>query len=84
MDSWKEVVRPTKKPRSVDSRKLKLKQTLRKITNDKKIQQKNKKSRSVTIQIPEDCGNNNKEPRRDNTKGDKKPKSDSTPNDPIS
>ena len=46
--------------------------------------QKNKKSRSVTIQIPEDHASNNKEPRNDNTQDDKKPRSDSTPNDPIS
>ena len=40
---WKEVVQPTKKPRSVSPHKPKPKKTL----------QKNKKSRSVTIQIPE-------------------------------
>ena len=42
---WKEVVGPTKKSRSVGPHKSKLKQT----TSIKKIRQKNKKSRSVTI-----------------------------------
>ena len=46
---WHEVVRPTKKPRSVGPHKLKPKKT----TSKKKTRQKNKKSRSVTIQIPE-------------------------------
>ena len=46
---WKEVVRPTKKPRSVGPHKSKPKKT----TSMKKTRQKNKKSRSVTIQIPE-------------------------------
>ena len=46
---WKEVVRPTKKPRSVGPHKSKPKKT----TSNKKTRQKNKKSRSVTIQIPE-------------------------------
>ena len=49
MNSWKEVVRPTKKPRSIGPHKSKPKKT----TNNKKIHQNNKKSRSVTIQIPE-------------------------------
>ena len=84
VDSWKKIVRPTKKPRSVDQHKSKPIQTIKKTINNKKIQQKNKKSRSVTIQIPEDHGNNNKEPRSDNTQSDMKLKSDSTPNDPIS
>ena len=46
---WKEVVQPTKKPRSVGPHKSKPKKT----TSMKKTRQKNKKSRSVTIQIPE-------------------------------
>ena len=37
VDSWKEVVRPTKKPRSVDPGKLKPIQTVKKTTNNKKI-----------------------------------------------
>ena len=49
MDSWKEVVRPTKKPRSVGPHKSKPEKT----TSKKKIRQKNKKFRSVNIQIPE-------------------------------
>ena len=36
MDSWKKVVRPTKKPRSVGPHKLKLKET----TSKKKTNQK--------------------------------------------
>ena len=46
---WKEVARPTKKPRSVGQHKSKPKKT----TSKKKTRQKNKKSRSVTIRIPE-------------------------------
>ena len=49
VDSWKEVVQPTKKPRSVGPHKSKPKKT----TSKKKTRQKNKKSRSVTIRIPE-------------------------------
>ena len=47
--SWKEVVRPTKKPRSVGPQKSKPKKTAIK----KKTYQKNKKSRSAPIQIPQ-------------------------------
>ena len=49
VDSWMEMVRPSKKPRSVDPHRSNPIQTVRKATNNKKIQQKNKKSRSVTI-----------------------------------
>ena len=49
VESWKEVVQPTKKPRSVGPHKSKLKKT----TSKKKINQNNKKSRSVTVLIPE-------------------------------
>ena len=84
MDSWKEVTQPTKKPRNVDPRKLKPRQTLKKTTNNKKTQQRNKKSRSVTIQVPEDRRNKNKEPRSDSTLGHIKPRSESTLNNPIS
>ena len=84
VDSWKEVVQPTKKPRSVDPRKSKPIQTAKKTTNNKKTRQKNKKSRSVTIQISEDHTSNNKETTNDNTQDDKKPRSDSTPFDPLS
>ena len=52
--------------------------------NNKKIQQKNKKSRSVTIQTPEDRSNKNKESRSDNTPGHINPRSENTPNDPSS
>ena len=47
MDSWKEVVQPSRKPRSVGPSKLKPKKT----TSKKNINHKKKKSRSVTIQI---------------------------------
>ena len=83
MDSWKEVVRPTKKPRSVDPCKSKPIQTTKKTANNKKICQKNRKSRSVTIQVPEDRRNKNKKPRSDNTQGPKKSRSERTQNDPI-
>ena len=36
VDSWKEVVQPTKKSRSVDARKSKPIQTVKKTTNNKK------------------------------------------------
>ena len=84
VDSWVEVVRPSKKPRSVDPRRSNPIQTVRKTTNNKKLRQKNKKSRSVTIQIPEDRDNKNKGSRSDNTPGHIKPRSEHTPNDPIS
>ena len=51
--SWKEVVQPTKKPRSAGPHKSKLKKITTEATNNKKIRQKNKKSKSVIIQIPE-------------------------------
>ena len=49
MDLWKEVVRPTRKPTSVGLHKSKPK----KATSKKKTNQKNRKSTSVTLQIPE-------------------------------
>ena len=49
VDSWKEVVQQSRKPRSVGPRKSKPKKS----TNQKKISQKNKKSRSVKIHTPE-------------------------------
>ena len=84
VDSWKEVVRPSKKSRSVDPRRSNPIQTVRKPTNNKKLQQKNEKSRSVTIQAPKDRNNKSKELRSDNTPGHIKPRSEYTPNDPIS
>ena len=45
IDSWKEVVRSSRKPKSVGPSKSKL----RKTTSKENINQKNKKSRSVTI-----------------------------------
>ena len=84
VDSWKELVRPFKKPRSVDQRKSNPIQTVRGTTSNKKLQQKDKKSRSVTIQAPEDRNNKDKEPGSDNTTGHIKPRSEYTPNNPIS
>ena len=49
VDSWKEVVRPSKKLRSVDQRRSNPIQIVRKTTSNKKLGQKNKKSMSVTI-----------------------------------
>ena len=46
---WKEVVRPTKKPRIVGLHKSNPKKT----TNKKKTGQKNKKYRSANTQIPD-------------------------------
>ena len=63
---------------------IKMLQKAKKAKNNKKTCQKNKQSRSATIQIPEDRRNNNNESRSDNTPGHKKPRSESTPNDSIS
>ena len=49
VDSWKGVVSPTKKPRSVGPHKLKPKKT----TSKKKTNQKNRKSKSVIVLIPD-------------------------------
>ena len=84
VDSWKEVVQPSKKVRSVDPRRSKPIQIVRKTTNNKRLQQKNKKYSSVTIQIPEDRNNKNKEFRSDNTPIHTKTRSEYTPNNPIS
>ena len=75
VDSWREVVQPSKKPRSVDPRRSNPIQTARKTTSNKILQQKSKKSRSVTIQTPEDRNNKNKESRSDNTQRPEKPRS---------
>ena len=84
VDSWKKVIRPSSRKRSVDPRRLNPIQTIRKTTNNKTLRQKNKKSRSVTIQIPEDYDNKNKGSRSNNTPDHIKPRSEHTPNDPIS
>ena len=84
VDSWKEVVQPSKKPRSVDSRRSNPIQTTRKTTSNKKLQQKNKKSRSVTLQLPGDRDKKNKGSSNDNTPDDIKLRSEHTPNDLIS
>ena len=49
VDSWKEVVQPIKKPRSIGPHKSKPKKT----TSKKKTNQKNTKFRSVIVLIPE-------------------------------
>ena len=84
MDSWKEVVQPSKKPRSVDPRRLNPIQTAQKTTNNKKLRQKNKKSRSVTIQLPGDRDKKNEGSKSDNIPDHIKLRSEHTPNDPIS
>ena len=73
VDSWKKVVRPSRKLKSVDPRRPNPIQIVRKTTSNKKLQQKNKKSRSVTIQISEHHNYKSKESR-----------SEYTPNNPIS
>ena len=45
VDSWKEVIRPSKKSRSVDPCRSNPTRTAKKTTSNKKLQQKNKKSR---------------------------------------
>ena len=72
------------KIKNVDPRRSNSIQTVRKTTNNKKLRQKNKKSRSVTIKIPEDRNNKNKESRSDNTPGHTKSRREYTPNNPIS
>ena len=84
VDSWKKVVRPSKKPRNVDPRRSNPMHTVRKTTSNKKLRQNNTRSRSVTIQTHEDRNNKNKESRSDNTLGHIKPRSEYTPNNPIS
>ena len=84
MDSWKEVVRPTKKPRSADQRKSRPIQTAKKTTNNKKTRQKNKKSRIVTIQITDDRRSNDKESRSYSAQRPEKPRSVVGKDDPIS
>ena len=78
MDSWKEVVRLFKKPRIVDPGRLNPIQTVRKTTSNKKLQQKNKKFRNVTIQITEDRNNKNKESKNNNAPDHIKPRSEYT------
>ena len=84
VDSWKEVVQPSKKPRSLDPCRSNPIQTARKTTSNKKLRQKNKKSRSVTVQIPEDCDNKYKGSRSENPPGHIKPRSERTSPDPVS
>ena len=52
MVPWKEVVRPSKKPRSVGPRRSNPIQITWKTTSNKKLKQHNKKSRSVALQLP--------------------------------
>ena len=81
---WKEVVRPSKKPRNVGPRRSNPIQKARKTTSNTKLQQHNKKSRSVTIQLPRERDKKGKGPRSGNTPADIKLRSEYTPNDPIS
>ena len=74
---------PTKKPRSVGPDKSKPIQITKKATNNKKLHQKNRKSRSVTIQIPDDHRNKNKESRSDSTQHPEKPRSVNTQKNPM-
>ena len=67
MVPWKEVVQPSKKPRSVGPRRSNPIQTAQKTTSNKKLQQHNKKSRSVTIQLPGERDKKGKGPRSGNT-----------------
>ena len=59
-------------------------QTAGKTTNNKKLQQQNKKFRSVTLQLPGERDKKIKGPRIGNTPADIKLMSEYTPNDPIS
>ena len=83
VNSWKEVVEHTKKPRSVDPYKLKPIQTSKKTTTNKKICQKNRESRSVTIHVPKVHRNKSKEPRSGSTQCPEKPRSERTQKDPM-
>ena len=77
VDSWKEVVGNQGVHTHTD-------QIQYKTMSNKKLLQKNKRSRSVTIQIPEDRINKNKESRSDNTTSHTKPRSEYTSDNPIS
>ena len=81
---WKEVVKSSKKPRSVGPHRSNPTQTVRKTTRNKKLQQHNKKSRSVTIQLPGECDKKDKVTRNGSTPANTKLRSAYTPNDPIS
>ena len=80
----KEVVRPSKKPRSVGPRRSNPIQIAQKTTSNNKLRQKNKKSRSMTLQLPGERDKKNKATRSDNTPTSTKTRSAHTPNNPIS
>ena len=84
VDSLKEVVRPSNKPRRIGPRKSTPMQTARNTTSNKKLWQQNKKSRSVTLQLPGERDKKNKGSRSGNTPADIKLRSEHTPNNPIS
>ena len=84
MVSWKEVLRPFKRPRSIGPSRLNPIQTAWKTTSSKKLKQHNKKSRSVTIQLPEEHDKKGKVTMNDNSLANTKPRSDYTPNNHIS
>ena len=83
VDSRKEVVRPSKKPRSVGPCRSDPIQIAGKTTNNKKLQQMNKKSRSVSMKLPGERYKKTKGPRSGKAPDDKL-RSEYTPNDPIS
>ena len=68
-----------KKLRSVGPHQSKLIQTMKNPTNNKKICQENKKSRSVSIQLPEHPRSKNKQSRSDTIQLPEKPRSVRTP-----
>ena len=80
----KEVVQPSKKPRSVGPRRSNPIQTARKTTSNKKLKQHNKKSRSATIQLPGKRDKKGKVTMNGNTLANTKPRSEYTPNNHIS
>ena len=84
VDSWKKVVQPSKKPRSVGPHRSNLMQTVWKTTSNKKLRHKNKKSRSITLQLPGEQDKKIKGPRSGNTPDDIKFRSEHTHNDHIS
>ena len=79
----KEVVQPSKKPRSVGPRRLDPIQTAWKTTNNKELQHMNTKSRSVSMQLPGERYKKTKGSRSGKAPDDKL-RSEYTPNDPIS
>ena len=84
VDSWKEIVQLSKKPRSIDPHRSNPIQIARKTTSNKKLQQKNKKARSVTLQLHGVHSKKIKGSKSGDTPDDIKLKNEHTSNDPIS